>query len=269
MLQFVGRSGETWLYKRYFTLPLGYMFPDYFDSEWVRDQGNPALVQNSFCEGVGADPVLVDVGGENMGDNFRFTADAAGDYYIYISNKSVKQVDVAKENEAKSFDNVDRGFLLEIGRCEAGEVVTVNGEEGGVDLKAYAYRFSDDALKQVYNTLNRYPLEVTGWTDTSVDGVVSTEKDGVLFTSIPYDTGWTVMLDGTEVETQKMFGAFLSFAVPAGNHTVSLHYLPQGLKPGAVLSGISALLVLLAAVCGYRRRKKTRVETESRGESAV
>ena len=269
MLQFIGQSGETWLYKRYFTLPLGYMFPDYFDREWVRDQGNPALVQNSFCEGVGAGPVLVDVGGENMGDNFRFTADAAGDYYIYISNKSVKQVDVAKENEAKSFDNVDRGFLLEIGRCEAGEVVTVNGEEGGVDLKAYAYRFSDDALKQVYNTLNRYPLEVTGWTDTSVDGVVSTEKDGVLFTSIPYDKGWTVMLDGTEVETQKMFGAFLSFAVPAGNHTVSLRYLPQGLKTGAVLSGISALLVLLAAVCGYRRRKKTRVETESRGESAV
>ncbi len=262
MMQLAGQSGETWLYKRYFTLPLGVMFPDYFDDQWVRDQGNPALVQNSFCEGVGAGPVLLDAGGENMGDSFRFTAAVDGDYYIYISNKNVKKVEVTKSDAAESFDNVDRGFLLELGRCEAGQTITVNGEEGGVDLNAYAYCFSDDALKQVYNTLNRYPFEVTGWTDTTVDGVVSTEKNGVLFTSIPYDKGWTVTLDGTEVNTEKIFGAFLSFAVPAGTHTVSMVYMPQGLKMGAVISGVSAVLLLLAAVSGYMAGKKKR-RTES------
>ena len=153
---------------------------------------------------------------------------------------------------------MNRGYLLEIGWCRAGEVVTVNNEEGGVDLDAYAYRFSDEALKQVYNTLIRYPFEVTGWTDTTVDGVVNTEKDGVLFTSIPYDKGWTVLLDGAEVETEKMFGAFLSFRVPSGTHTVSMRYVPQGLMTGAAVSGVSAAVVAAAALIGYvlRRRKK-------------
>ncbi len=258
MLQLVGQSGDTWLYKRYFTLPLGYMFPDYFDSEWVRDQNNPALVQNAFCEGVGAEHALVDVGGENMGDNFRFTADRDGDYYVYISNKKAEKVEVSRSGDSQTFDNVNRGYLLEIGWCRAGEVVTVNNEEGGVDLDAYAYRFSDEALKQVYNTLIRYPFEVTGWTDTTVDGVVNTEKDGVLFTSIPYDKGWTVLLDGAEVETEKMFGAFLSFRVPSGTHTVSMRYVPQGLMTGAAVSGVSAAVVAAAALIGYvlRRRKK-------------
>ncbi len=258
MLQLVAQSGDTWLYKRYFTLPLGFMFPDYFDSQWVRDQGNPALVQNSFCEGVGAGHVLVDVGGESMGDNFRFTADADGDYYVYISNKKVEEAEVSKDSGSLSFDNVNRGYLLEIGWCAAGETVSVNGKEGGVDLNAFAYRFSDEALKQVYNTLNRYPFEVTGWTDTTVDGVVNTEKDGVLFTSIPYDKGWTVRLDGEETETEKIFGAFLSFRVPSGTHTVRMSYMPRGLKPGAAVTGISLAAVLAAALAGRAAGKRKR-----------
>ncbi len=256
MLQLQGQSGDTWLYRRYFTLPLGVMLPDYFDEEWKRDAGNPALVQNAFCANVGAEPVLLDAGGENMGDNFRFTAEEAGDYYVYISNRSAEKVTVSKDIESLTFDNVNRGYLLEIGWCDAGQTVSVNSEEAGVNLDAYAYRFSDEALKQVYNTLNRYPLEVTGWTDETIDGVVSTEKDGVLFTSIPYDKGWTVLLDGEEVETEKIFDAFLSFPVPSGTHTVSMRYFPQGLRMGGMVTAASAAVLLIAALAGRSARKK-------------
>ena len=256
MLQLIGQSGDTWLYRRYFTLPLGFMLPDYFDSKWQRTQGNPALVQNVFCEGVGADHVLVDVGGENTGDQFRFTADRDGDYYLYISNRQAEKVEVTKDIESMTFDNVNRGYLLDVGWCGAGQTVSVSCTEAGTDLNAFAYRFSDDALKQVYNTLIRYPLEVTGWTDRTVDGVVSTEKDGVLFTSIPYDKGWTVLLDGAAVETEKIFDAFLSFKVPAGTHTVSMSYLPCGLKEGAVLSAASAVILLISALIGHGLRRR-------------
>ena len=165
-------------------------------------------------------------------------------------------MEVTKDIESMTFDNVNRGYLLDVGWCGAGQTVSVSCTEAGTDLNAFAYRFSDDALKQVYNALIRYPFEVTGWTDRTVDGVVNTEKDGVLFTSIPYDKGWTVLLDGAAVETEKIFDAFLSFKVPAGTHTVSMSYLPCGLKEGAALSAASAVILLISALIGHGLRRR-------------
>ena len=163
----------------------------------------------------------------------------------------------------QTFDNVNRGFLLELGRLKAGDQVTVTGEEEGVVLNASGYRFDLDGLHSVYEILNRYPLQVTSWTDTSLSGVVDTEKAGLLFTSIPYDKGWTVKVDGIQRETQKIFDTFLAVEVPDGAHTIEFTYMPQGLLTGAAISG-GSVLFLAAAAAVERALRRRREENEMR-----
>ena len=114
----------------------------------------------------------------------------------------------------------------------------------------------------VNRILNRYPLQVTRWTDTRLEGEVNAEQAGALFTSIPYDKGWSVAVDGVKQEPGKIFDTFLSVEIPQGRHTVSLSYEPVGLRLGFGISGgCAACLVLMILTDRRKRRHQKRKET--------
>jgi len=247
-LMFLQQSGGTYLYMRHDTLPVGFVVASDMEDSWQLDLGNPATVQNDLCDVIGVDKVLKRVASENDSNKMRFTPETDGEYYAYIGNKKAEVVDVSWGEKDKEFKNLNRGFFIELGWCEAGQEVVLTGEDKDQKLKAEIYRFDFDAMHQVYEKLNRYPLQVSNWSDTLVEGIVTTEKDGILFTSIPYDKGWTVEVDGIEQETEKIFDTFLSVEVPEGTHTIRCSYEPQGLRLGIWISLGSALFLILAAV---------------------
>lgn len=271
-LMLLEKEEDTYLYRRLDTLPVGFMVAPDMDSMWQRDLGNPATVQNALCDAIGADQVLTAISGEGQGNRFEFTPDKAGDFYVYIGNRSVEQVEVQKGEDAQTFKNVNRGFLLELGWCKEGEPVVLTSETEE-DLRARVYRFEFEGLHSVYEILNRYPLTVIKWTDTILEGTVETEKAGTLFTSIPYDVGWTVTVDGQVQTPHKIFDAFLSVDLTEGTHTIVFSYEPEGLRTGALITLGSMVLLAAALVCGKvmeKRRKAKRDaaenETENEGE---
>ncbi len=64
---------------------------------------------------------------------------------------------------------------------------------------------------------------------------VETPEDKVLMTTIPYDKGWSVKVDGKKVNTKDFKDAFLTFNVPKGKHNITLSFLPPGLVIGSTL----------------------------------
>ncbi|MFV0557108.1 MAG: YfhO family protein [Enterococcus sp.] len=66
-------------------------------------------------------------------------------------------------------------------------------------------------------------------------GTINASEDQLLVTTIPYDKGWSAKVDGQKVDVKAFQDAFISFDVPAGKHTVTLSYLPQGFLIGASL----------------------------------
>ena len=44
-----------------------------------------------------------------------FTVETSGDYYVYVTNKKVEKVTATMGEKSRSFDNVDRGYFLELG----------------------------------------------------------------------------------------------------------------------------------------------------------
>ena len=51
-----------------------------------------------------------------------------------------------------------------------------------------------------HEILDESPMEVTSYTSTSVDATITASTDGRVVTTIPYDTGWTVTVDGNTVD---------------------------------------------------------------------
>lgn len=253
----IRQEGGTYLYARRDTLPVGFMVPSDIDYSWQRDLGNPVSVQNDLCGLIGVDRVLEQVDVENNEDTARFTPETAGMYYVYIANRKVEQVDVSptgeSERSSKKFKNVNRGYLLELGWCHAGEELVLKGEDESQSLNAEIYHFNYDALHQVYNALNRYPLQVTSWTDDSLSGVVNTDQAGTLFTSIPYDKGWTILVDGVKMEASKIFDTFLCVDLTEGTHTVEFRFEPQGQKTGICVTVVCALILGIIAFISVKK----------------
>lgn len=256
LMMYLRESGGTYLYENLYTLPLGFVLPSDIEENWQYDMDNPAEVQNDLCLVSGADEVLIDVGGTTEKNTFTFTPDMTGEYYVYVMNKKVETVKAALPTGTKTFNNVDRGFLLELGTIAPGAEVTLTADQAGEQLNAVAYRFSEDAMIQVYQKLNQMPMHLTSWKDTSLSGTVTALKPGMLFTSIPFDRGWTVKVDGKKVETRKVFEAFLAIDLDAGDHVIDFSYFPEGLKMGAIMSGAALVILILMWIFGRRIEKK-------------
>ena len=262
----IGEQDDVWLYQNNYTLPVGFYVEPDFESKWDLETGNPADVQNSLADALGAEQVMdlvLDTSTE--GNDLTFYPETSGEYYAYVGNKKIEKVTATTWKGTKTFTNVDRGYLLELGYCTAGDAVTLTAEDSKEEMWADVYRFSENGLGSVAAKLSAHPWKLTSWTDTSLKGTISCDRDGWMFTSIPYDTGWKVLVDGKEQEPEKMLDSFLGVWLTAGPHTVTMEYTPKGLMPGTVISGVSALILILIAA-GGRMLRRYREEEEYEDE---
>ena len=251
-LSYIASSGVTSIYQTEFALPLGYMLSDSALEAWDTHAGTPALAQNSLCEALDCAPVMDSVLGEFYDSDYSFTADQAGEYYAYVNNAAVKQVTANFGYTEKSFNNVDRGFLLELGYLEAGDTVTLHSKTEGQSVSADVYRFDYNALRELQDVLQDESLELTSWKDTKLSGTITTEKGGVMMTSIPYDPGWKVFVDGVETDITEVKDTFLGVELTPGTHTIELRFMPQGLVLGGLITALS--LAMLLAIWLLTRR---------------
>ena len=266
---YMKESGETYLYENLYTLPLGFVISHSVEDNWQFKMDNPGEVQNDLCQALGNDAVLQWIDSNTSGKNCTFTPDVDGYYYVYVTNKKVKSVKAAVPSGSKTFNNTDRGYLLELGSLVAGNQITLTSQTDGQDMKCEVYRFSDEAMISLYEKLNETPLKLTSWEDTKLAGTVNAAERGVLFTSIPYETGWTVKIDGEVAETEKIFEAFLSVDIPAGEHEITFEYFPAGLKSGIIITlasiAILAMLFIVDRIMErrYQEKKAARKATEA------
>ncbi|MHC5228304.1 YfhO family protein [Enterococcus sp. LJL99] len=82
---------------------------------------------------------------------------------------------------------------------------------------------------------------------------VNLTNEQVLFTTIPYDKGWSIYVDGNKVDTPVFKDAFLTVPLSKGKHTIKFVFLPQGFKIGCSLF----LICIIGFVFYSHRSKKT------------
>ncbi|MBQ6360856.1 MAG: YfhO family protein [Lachnospiraceae bacterium] len=248
--EYISWHGDTFLYENLYTMPLGFMVPETANDEITANEPyNPAEAQNYLVSQMTGSGEVLSIIEENFeNDSFDFTVPEKGHIFVYVDNSNVSDVTAYKDDDTLSFSNVDRGYLLDLGICEKGtDISLLCGGEEDYSVTGTAYMFEESAFRDWYNVLSAQGMTVdeynsTLW-DTSFTGSVEVKEKGTLFTSIPYDEGWTVTVDGEAAETKPFDNTFLCLDLPAGSHVIMFRYRVPGLMEGILLS-IASLLIL-------------------------
>ena len=114
--------------------------------------------------------------------------------------------------------------------------------------------------------LSKDQFEISEHSDTLLKGSVTiSENNDLLFTSIPYDEGWKVYIDGEEKELVKTANSLLAVEISEGTHTLKFKYLPDHFILGNIVA-VSGLLIFVAVIITDQiikcKRKKRKAEFE-------
>lgn len=84
---------------------------------------------------------------------------------------------------------------------------------------------------------------------------VDAARAGYLVVADTIQDGWVATVDGAPATLVDADHAFVAVAVPDGEHRVELRYVPRGWATGLALSAVAALVLVVAALSGSRRRR--------------
>lgn len=142
-------------------------------------------------------------------------------------------------------------FLAAPAAGESVEVTVTGSGAARIDWASACYELDPAALSEACAVLdNMSSVDVDG---TEVTLRYSSDVPANLATTIPTEPGWRAYIDGERTDTGEMLDAFLTVSVPAGEHTVTLRYIPPGLPLSLLLALTSLPLMALTM-----RRKKDR-----------
>ncbi len=244
-------TDNLYFYENTYALPLAFLVDSNLASDWDTSGVNPADNWNSLAHALGIEEDLF-VAQDFITGNDTATVSVStsdtGCVYLYVNKTGPSKVKVTYGSYSKEFSNLSRSYFIALDSIDAGTSITVtntDSNKSGQGLNLSAYVLNGDVLKQMYEILNKAPLSIGSYTSTSVSGTVTSAKGGTMFTSIPYDTGWTVYVDGSAVDIEAFEDAFISFAVPAGSHTIEMKYTPNGFWMGLTISLISTILLVM------------------------
>ena len=202
------------------------------------------------------------------------------DLYFYmpwaIYKRAVK-VDVS--TDGKKYESVINGYgkdgyhALLVGNYKAGTTLKLrfvidNSNSNlwlGVDSKdnltsSGLYYLDSDKYTSAMKTLAEgVIMDIDdSSTDAHIHGSINNVKTDkqLIFTSIPYDAGWVVTVDGKAVDTYESNDSLLYFYVDKGNHTVSLDYSPSCVKYGLIISISGVALFAILCTTEFVLKKK-------------
>ncbi|MCI8514362.1 MAG: YfhO family protein [Lachnospiraceae bacterium] len=258
----VKASGEIGLYENPFALPVGYLISSQAYATLRSPSGNPIEVQNQFLKtAAGVSDVFTAVWGSSSGTSYQFSVPESGYVYVYSTNTAIDKITAKMGGESKTFSNTKRGYVLNLGYCASGLSVQLSTEEEEYSVSAVAYQLNEDAYQKAMNKLAEQSLVVDRYDDTSLAGHVTAREDGCLLVTIPFEEGWTVKVDGSEVEPQSWMDAYFAIPLKAGSHSIEFSFVPAGLAIGAKISFGSLLLLIAVSLIGFRFRKYQKEKT--------
>ncbi|MGM9653492.1 MAG: YfhO family protein [Eubacteriales bacterium] len=187
--------------------------------------------------------------------NIRYTLTAESSEMLYCYFPSEYPREVSMRVNGKSIGNFfgnETFAIKQIGSFEPGEeiTVTVTLEKDELYLatnETFFYYLDEDVFRDAMERLSASQFQIDTYTEDTFSGTICVaEGQELVFTSIPYDAGWVVTVDGEEVETLEVLEALMAFRVTPGEHTLEMEYRPSCVRYGLILSG--AGLAVFAAV---------------------
>lgn len=217
----------------------------------------------------------IEISGSGSQFNLRKTEDASGNgkayftyhitedchFCVYTSASDLNTLSVSVNDTYLTSYNAKYGYLRDFGILHAGDKLTFSvapKDDKTGTLTIYAGIFNDDAFDSLYQQLSKQKMSAATVTDTSFEGTITVEEEGICYFSIPYDSGWTATVNGKKYSTVAVFDAFIGLRLGAGTHTVSLRYETPGFQTGLTISYVCLAIFFVFVMFALLRKLLTR-----------
>ncbi len=282
----IGSVSKYTAYENLYQLPIAFRVNNEI-TQWSHDNPNPFEVQSAlFGNSTGIHTVFNDMEltsvsgtGANCNDlsyeedgyypytvteasgaslSFEYTVKESGNAYIYLKSSvnDINSITVTLSDGTVVTQSVDtKPHILDLGYLKANDTVQIyapldEGKDGFIYL--FGVTLDSESFKTGYDILKNDSLNVSKFDTTEIEGTINASADGVLYTSINYDTSWSVYIDGEKVSKADIVSigndALLGVNITAGEHTVRFKYVPEGLLLGVLISVTALFLMFLLCI---------------------
>lgn len=234
-------SGDMHLYENRYALSLGFLTDRaVYDMQMVPSQ--PFQMQNELIRAACGVEGVFHIMNSYGGPQAQFAVEETGRCLLFIPTELENcVVEIRRGQEqvlSRLFDSLEPPQIIDAGDVQEGDQVTVRCDDETVtSLTVYPAIMDYAKYDQAMQILETGNMEITDYTDTKVTGHIRVEKEGqMLFTTIPYDEGWTLYVNGQKTDCRDFKNSFIAFDLEPGEYTIEFRYWPSGLTPGIILS---------------------------------
>ena len=178
--------------------------------------------------------------------SYSTVAPYSGEYYFFLpaQNSAEVTLTVNSTRYGKWLGN-NNTHIVSLGYFEEGDRIRTTitlGEEyiSVLSESSYFWYFDQNAFETAFDRLQQEPQFIIdgNYKEDHLTGTITTLKDSQLIqTTLAFDKGWKIYVDGNEVETFQTLDALVAFRIEGqGEHTLELRYLPDVYVTGAFLS---------------------------------
>lgn len=149
-----------------------------------------------------------------------------------------------------------------LGSFEKGETLTLVVKFSSEDVSEMiddflVYIEDSEALDTYSREILNSPLNVQKITSSHLEIQCSVNTDTpYMISTIPYDKGWSVLVDGSKVETLQNWNCMLAFSIDPGNHTIELRFHAPGKDVGLFITLASAGIIAAYIILDAKKRRK-------------
>ena len=291
---YIKSDGNSRLYESKYPMSIGYMLPESIRT-WNSYDPNPFINLNDYVRAATSGKVekVFDnmgqgiVSGEDVSAAYvsdseidctlhnaaakasasiEYEATTSEKYYVYVAADYADEIFIEREDSPEDLAvQADCGSILNIGPMEEGQTfkIKVYFEEGSAGrITCYVCTLDEEAWEQTYEMISSNLMTVTDAGDTFIKGTVDAGDGGILVTSVPYDDGWSMKIDGRDTNIAELTGdVWISTQLEPGTHEIELRFRPAGFIKGLILTIESIIILLVATLLpAVLQRRRSRIE---------
>lgn len=171
-----------------------------------------------------------------------------------IKNKLSKQT--------ATYPNKNYRFQYVISSGESIENLLFTFSKGHYEISGLeAFRMDYDKLYESSRGITPMQIKKGDAVGNRIAGDITLDEDGYLATTLPYDRGFSISVDGQPQAYEEVNTAFVGFPLKAGAHHIVIEYRAPGKTAGLLCSALGLLIFLLLCIRPSQKHRKSHRET--------
>lgn len=179
---------------------------------------------------------------------YNFTANSNNPTYLYIKTPNLCGADVyVNDTLVGHYFTVETRCNLYLGSFYPGQDIVVRIVPFGSPSVEYASiaQLDINLLNRTLEKLSSNNMSIINHHNGSFSGTLHLDQQQMVVSSIPLDSGWMILLDGTEINPVSFADTFIAFPASEGDHTLTFLYTSPGFMAGLKIAIVCFLLTAL------------------------